>query len=849
MGEVYKARDTRLDRIVALKISKREFTERFEREARAISALNHPHICQLYDVGPNFLVMEFAEGAPIKGPLPVEKALEYSRQILDALDHAHKHKITHRDLKPANIMITRQGVKLLDFGLAKVETGPLRETDETVTQALTKQGQIVGTLQYMSPEQLQGKEADARSDIFSFGAVLYEMLSGKRAFEGSSAASVIAAVLERQPAPLELSPPLDRVIRACLEKDPDQRMQVAHDVKRALEWAAEPQVQARATSKRPWMIATLGLLLVAAALGWIAWRATRPITRPLIRLDVDLGSNISLPASDPLAVTIALSPDGTRLVYTASVAGGQPRLFTRRLDEPKATELPGTEAAGVFFSPDGQWIGFGSLTRGLNKISVEGGAVVPIAVERGIVNNPAGLSWSEDGNLIISDAGGRGLLEVPAGGGSTTVLAGLDKNEIAARPQSLPGGKAILFTLFSPGSPAGAVQVLTLPDRRRKTVVPAGTSARYLPVSGRYGYLVYTRKGNMFAMLFDMEKLETRGSEVPVLDGIGYAEGPFEGAHFAYSDSGTLVYRRGAEAPEMKMLQWVDPAGSKQPLQMKPDFYYLSPMFSPVDKRLAVGVRDASGEDIWVYNPEGDSIRLSFGGAAYGFPAWSPNGRYIIFSSAGKGLFWVRGDGAGQPQLLIPSQANIVPFSFTPDGKRLAYYDSQIWTVPVEEDSSGLKAGKPEQFFKDGSMNLTPAFSPDDGHWLAYESNATGSFEVYVRPFPSPASGQSAPAPLSNRGSPSPFRLAWSRTSHELYYQSGDQIMALSYEVKGDTFVRGKTRVWIQKVGGNFWDIAPDGKRVAVVTPVESAESTAQQHTVVFLLNFLDYLKQRVPLN
>ena len=254
MGQVYKARDTRLDRIVALKVSKREFTERFEREARAISALNHPHICQLYDVGPNFLVMEFAEGAPIKGPLPVEKALEYSRQILDALDHAHRHKITHRDLKPANIMITRPGVKLLDFGLAKLETGPLRETDETVTQALTKQGQIVGTLQYMSPEQLQGKPADARSDIFSFGAVLYEMLSGKRAFEGSSAASVIAAVLERQPAPLELSPPLDRVIRACLEKDPDQRMQAARDAKRALEWAAQPE----ATAVKPALVATRG---------------------------------------------------------------------------------------------------------------------------------------------------------------------------------------------------------------------------------------------------------------------------------------------------------------------------------------------------------------------------------------------------------------------------------------------------------------------------------------------------------------------------------------------------------------------------------------------------------------
>src|SRR5215831_10060413 len=276
MGQVWKARDTRLDRIVALKVSKREFTERFEREARAISALNHPHICQLYDVGPNYLVMEFAEGEPLlsqrkPGPLPVEKALVYSSQILDTLDHAHRHRITHRDLKPANIMITRQGVKLLDFGLAKLETGPLQETDETITQTqtLTRQGQIVGTLPYMSPEQLQGKPADARSDIFSFGAVLYEMLSGERAFEGSSAASLIAAVLERHPAQLEVAPPLERVVRRALAKDPEQRFQTARDLKTALEWAMEPQGASAPKSGRRWLwIAAPAIVIGALAGGW-----------------------------------------------------------------------------------------------------------------------------------------------------------------------------------------------------------------------------------------------------------------------------------------------------------------------------------------------------------------------------------------------------------------------------------------------------------------------------------------------------------------------------------------------------------------------------------------------------
>ena len=288
MGPVWKARDTRLDRIVALKVSKREFTDRFEREARAVGALNHPHICQFYDVGPNYLMMEFAEGEPLlsqrkPGPLPVEKAIEYSREILDALDHAHRKGIVHRDLKPANIMITKQGVKLLDFGLAKLETGPLKETDATVTQALTRQGQIVGTLQCMSPEQLQGKEADARSDLFSFGAVLYEMLSGKRAFEGASAASVIAAVLERQPAPLELSPPLDRVIRACLEKNPDRRLQTAWDAKRVLEWATEPLPAAEVA--RPPQRATLAWatagILTAAPAGPSSTSASRPRRREI----------------------------------------------------------------------------------------------------------------------------------------------------------------------------------------------------------------------------------------------------------------------------------------------------------------------------------------------------------------------------------------------------------------------------------------------------------------------------------------------------------------------------------------------------------------------------------------
>src|SRR5450755_4216616 len=317
MGEVWKARDTRLDRVVAVKVSKDQFSERFEREARAVAALNHSHVCQLYEVGPNYLVMEVVEGAPLKGPLPLEKAVEYAGQILDALDAAHRKGITHRDLKPANILVTKQGIKLLDFGLAK-QIGPLRETDGTLTSALTGQGQILGTLQYMSPEQLNGKEADARSDLFSFGCVLYEMLTGRRAFEGQSAASVIAAILEREPAPLDVSPPLERVIKTCLAKDPDQRFQTALDLKRALAWAVEQQPAVQ--PHRYWWIAVAVALAIAAGVGgWALSHFRQPSAdQRVIRFQIDAPDGGRL--TSQFGGT-ALSPDGNIAAYVVSING------------------------------------------------------------------------------------------------------------------------------------------------------------------------------------------------------------------------------------------------------------------------------------------------------------------------------------------------------------------------------------------------------------------------------------------------------------------------------------------------------------------------------------------------
>jgi predicted Ser/Thr protein kinase len=439
MGEVYKARDTRLERTVAIKLATAKFSERFETEARAVAALNHPHICTLHDVGPDYLVMEYVEGQALKGPLPVEKAVEYARQILDALDAAHRRGIVHRDLKPANILVTKNGVKLLDFGLAKAERAKaISASEETVTKTITQEGAILGTLQYMAPEQLQGKETDARSDLFSFGCVLYEMLTRKRAFDGASTPSVIAAVLEREPAPLEVSPPLERVVRRALAKDPDQRFQNARDLKTALEWAMEPQAASAAKTTRRWQwIAAAALLAVGALAG--GW-AIAPFRQPaaadrVLRLDisppeggrfVDWGNTV--------VGGSALSPDGTIAAFVAAV-NGKTGLWVRALDGTTARLLPGTEGAGnPFWSPDSKSIAFWAAGK-LLRADLAGGP--PVTICDSFLT--LGAAWS-NGQIVFGSVGG-GLLRVPPSGGTPSPLTRLDvsRGESSHRyPQILP---------------------------------------------------------------------------------------------------------------------------------------------------------------------------------------------------------------------------------------------------------------------------------------------------------------------------------------------------------------------------------------------------------------------------
>ncbi len=860
MGEVYRARDTKLKREVAIKILPEEFARdpdrmaRFHREAELLAALNHPNIATIYGVEDRALVMELVEGNSPKGPLPFDDAWKIASQIAAALEYAHERGIIHRDLKPANILITSEGVvKLLDFGLAKAfsnhsEPSANPEHSPTLTLGVTNVGVILGTAAYMAPEQARGKAVDRRADIWSFGVVLYELLTGERLFTGEDAAEVLASVIHQQPDLAKVPRQAQRLLEECLKKDPRQRLRDIGDAKRLVGENAAPAPPVSRSGRLPWI--AVGVLAAATAVAlWAPWRVEKPVDRPLVRLDVDLGADVSLPDPSSGLVPFAVSPDGSRLVF----ASGTPkRLFVRRLDQPATTELAGTQGAvAPFFSPDGQWIGFEAVGK-LNKISVEGGAVVPLSDMTGIF----GASWGEDSIIVGTGGPYRGLLRFPAGGGPSETIARLAEGDLALGfPQILPGGKAVLFTAAPRPSvdvDKSTQEVLTLADRRRKIVARGGGTPRYLATSGGgVGHLIYVNRATLFAVPFDLNKLETRGTAVPILDDV--ANDRLGGAgQLDFSRTGTLVYRKASAFAET-IVQRVDPAGTKEPLLAKPGAYgWLS--LSPDGKRVAVVIGDGRNQDIWVYDPQRDVMtRLTFGGSNY-LPTWSPDGQYVFFSQYGSDIFQARADGSSQPQALTQSKGHQLPCSFTPDGKRLAYMEfgtagnSQIWTVPLEDQGGQLKAGKPEQFLKDSYDEELPAFSPD-GRWLAYYSNESGRDEVYVRAFPPPSSGQGGKWQISNNGGGSP---RWSRTGHELVYLSGDQIMTASYTVQGETFVAEKPNVWIAKLGrapGTLtgWDLAPDGKRVVVVTPVESAEATKVDHELVFLQNFFDELRRRVP--
>jgi serine/threonine-protein kinase len=852
MGEVYKARDTRLDRVVAVKVSKEQFSERFEHEARAVAALNHPHICTLHDVGPNYLVMEYVEGTPLQGPLQIEKAIAYANQILDALDAAHRKGIIHRDLKPDNILVTKQGIKLLDFGLAK-QTNPLTESD--ATRALTSQGQIAGTLQYMSPEQLQGKEIDTRSDLFAFGCVLYEMLTGKRAFEGQNAASVVAAILEREPAPLTAAPPLDRVVRRALAKDPDQRFQTARDLKAALAWAMEqPSPSPLSGAKRhfvPWAVA--GVLAIAlAAVSWMAGRASSPKDRPLVRLNVDLGPEAMVNERG----TPAISPDGRRIVFAAKTG-----LATRLLDQDAITVLPGTaNGFDPFFAPDGEWVGFFADGK-MKKISVRGGAALALCD----APFPRGASWGEDGSIIVALDNQSGLWRVSAAGGTPRVLTKPWEREQATHrwPQILPGGNAVVFT----GNTSGIgwdhanIELLSLKTGEIRTLLRGGFFPRYLPTggasNGSSGHLVYVHKGTLFGVPFALAEFTVRGTPVPLLEDVAAnansGSGKF-GVGQVASGSTTLIYVSGKSSSAGWPVVWLASSGETQPLLAKAGVYF-APRFSPDGGLLAITGETDNGLDLFIYDLRHDTMsRLTFTGQANG-PVWTPDGKHLVFS--GGGIWWLRADGAGKPQRLLDTKGISANF-FTPDGRRLVYRrnnpeaGSDLCSLPLDlSDPEHPKPGTPESFLQTSAIVTTPTLSPD-GRWIAYGSNESGRNEVYVRPFRISASGSTdGKWQISTGGGSYPV---WSHAGRNLFYANDDnRIMVTEYSAQGDSFSYAKPRLWSDKryfgSGGRSFDLAPDGKRFAIFPRADSNAETQGNVHVTLLLNFFDEVRRRVPVN
>jgi len=846
MGEVYRATDTKLGRDVAIKVLPEAFAQdpdrmaRFAREAQVLASLNHPNIAAIYGVEERALMMEMVEGQTLAeriaaGPMPLEEALPIARQIAEALEYAHERGVVHRDLKPANIKITPEHrVKVLDFGLAKAMSGDAAAADPTVSPTLTMRATVVGTLMgtaaYMSPEQARGQAVDRRADIWAFGVVLYEMLTGRQLFGGPTVSDTLAGVLKGDLDLAAIPARVRPVVEGCLRRDPRSRWRSVGDVLLLLEAGAQAGA------------AVAALALIAAVLAAGLWRATRPVDRPLVRLNVDLG----VEAIPGLSTTVALSPDGRRLVFPARAPDGKHLLATRLFDQAQSTFLAGTEFGfDPFFSPDSQWVGFFTGDQ-LKKIPAQGGAPQKVCPAQ---NNSRGASWGPDGTIVAAFQQLLSLKRVPAAGGVPRSLTKLEGGAVTHRwPQVLPGGEAVLFT----ASPTNTymddadIEAISLKTGQTKVVQPGGYYGRYLPG----GHLVFVHQGVLLGVGFDADRLEVRGTPLPLVEDL--AANPITGGgQFDFSDGGTFVYVAGKGTAQTWQIAWLDASGKMQPLVATPGAYTL-PRFSPDGLKLAF----SSGSDVYVQDLERDTTNklASYNGIG---PIWTPDGKHIVLRSgtAHAGAFsvsWLRSDGAAEPQALLETQDNTVPWSFSPDGRRLAYFENSpehgfdLWTVPLDiTDLDHPKAGKPELFLSTPHDEMVPRFSPD-GRWIAYRSNESGIDEVYVRPFPAVRGGKWQ---ISSGGG---LYGIWSNDGHELFYESPDsRIMVVDYTVEGDTFVPGKRRVWSDKPlfypGNSNLDLAPDGKRFAVLTTPEGLEEPHGSLHVTFLLNFFDELRRKLP--
>ncbi len=840
MGEVYRAVDTRLDRTVAIKVlpehlaASPELRQRLEREAKAVSSLTHPNVCALYDLGHHedmdFLVMEYIDGPTLaerltKGPLPQDELLRLATQITDALDKAHRSGIVHRDLKPGNIMLTRDGAKLLDFGLAKADSslggGDDLTVSPTVSQPLTTAGTILGTYQYMAPEQLEGKEVDARTDIFALGAVLYEMATGRRAFDGASQASLIGSIMHEQPQPASslqpmISPALDRVIQTCLAKDPEDRSQTAHDVKLQLQWIAEggsvagvpAPVAARRKSRERLAWAAFGLAAVAATVFAVAWALRAPETPAQTRFEVSTPDDLSF-VSQP-----RISPNGRMIAYFATDPSGTTRIWIRAMDSLETTPLNGTESNAdtrPIWSPDSRHIAFFADAK-LKRISVDGGPAQTICDANG-----ADGTWSSQGDILF-DGDGNSIQMVPAGGGVPKPMLSPDTETGVASvawPEFLPGGEKFLF-LQTTMEGETHLMLGRIDSEESTEIMLVDSRVQYVEP----GYLLYIRDETLVAQPFDAGSGEFAGDPRPIADHVGAASTGH--TPFTASQQGTLVYLTAGGGQQR--LLWRDRSGRELGTIGEPARYGTF-RISPDGDRVAFDIIDTQSEnrDLWMHDLErGVSSRFTFHDRADISPTWSPDGSRVAFSSprgASRDIFVKNASGAGDAEEFLTDQYPLHPCDWSSDNRYMAYMRLHpetgwdIWAVAL--NGPGEPFSVAETPFIDGR----PAFSPS-GEWIAYQSDESGRPEIYVQQFPE-ARGKWQ---VSTAGGTEPV---WSGDGSEIFYLDATQNLVSVKVTTGETFKAGLPEVLFEArlvpvVQRNRYAVTADGERFLLLTPLES---------------------------